>query len=82
MLHFDQRTFFSPTPAGSEVKPEEKPKEKRVRKKKEVKQEVKEEPEAAVDESLDLASVVKRRRLLAAKTKAEKEEQEKIEREK
>ncbi|XP_071795447.1 tyrosine-protein kinase BAZ1B-like isoform X3 [Asterias amurensis] len=68
--------------AGSEVKPEEKPKEKRVRKKKEVKQEVKVEPEAAVDESLDLASVVKRRRLLAAKTKAEKEEQEKIEREK
>ncbi|XP_038053191.1 tyrosine-protein kinase BAZ1B-like isoform X2 [Patiria miniata] len=68
---------------GSEVKPDEKPKEKKGRKKKDVK-ENKEETDSTneTEENLDLASVVKRRRLLAAKTKAEREEQEKIEREK
>ena len=49
----------------------------KVAKKKEPKVEPKKEPE----EDLDLASVVKRRRLLAAKTKAEREVQEKVERE-
>ncbi|XP_030849872.1 tyrosine-protein kinase BAZ1B-like [Strongylocentrotus purpuratus] len=48
---------------------------------KKTKIEPKKEPKKEEEESLDLASVVKRRRLMVAKTKAEKEVQEKIEKE-
>ena len=67
---------------GSETKAEDKSKQKKGRKKHDAKQDKPEPILEENDENLDLASVVKRRRLLAAKTKAEKEEQQKLEREK
>ncbi|XP_022094997.1 tyrosine-protein kinase BAZ1B-like isoform X3 [Acanthaster planci] len=72
----------TPDGEGSETNPDDKPKEKKSRKKKHAKQDKEETTLEENEENLDLASVVKRRRLLAAKTKAEREEQEKMEREK
>ncbi len=67
--------------AEKENKAAKKPKPKKTTTKKDAKAESSGATTPVAEESLDLASVVKRRRVLAAKMKAQKAEQEKLDRE-